>query len=103
MSFLRKFRKRILGLNHVVFCNPDFALVRNANKMVQMAKTWFSVSPRTTWFKKTRWVGTLGRFANLTRWPEPRALVEKNGASPLPYDFCRYAVDSVVKIVISKL
>ena len=42
MSFLGKFTKRLLGLNHVVFCNPDFA----------------EVQTQTTWFKKTRWVGT---------------------------------------------
>ena len=49
------------------------------------------------------WSEGLGRFAKLTRWPEPRALVEKNRTSPLPYDFCRCAVDCVFKTVISKL
>ena len=27
MSFLGKFTKRLLGLNHAVFCNPEFAEV----------------------------------------------------------------------------
>ena len=31
----------------------------------------------------------LGGFAKLTRWPELRALAEKNETSSLPYDFCR--------------
>ena len=47
--------------------------------------------------------GPLGRFAKLTRWLEPRALVEKNQTSPLPYDFCRGAVDCVFKTVISTI
>ena len=33
------------------------------------------------------WSEGRGRFAKLTRWPEPRALVEKNRTSPLPYHF----------------
>ena len=39
------------------------------------------------------WSEALGRFAKLTRWLEPRALVEKNQTSPLPYDFHHCAVD----------
>ena len=42
----------------------------------------------------------MGRFAKLTWWPEPRALEEKNRTSPLPYDFCRGAVDCAFKTVI---
>ena len=34
MSFLGKFTKRLLGLNHVVFCNPNFA-------EVEMETRWF--------------------------------------------------------------
>ena len=34
MSFLGKFTKRVLGLNHVAFCNPDFA-------EVEMGTRWF--------------------------------------------------------------
>ena len=52
------------------------------------------------------WGQGLGRFARLTWRPETRALVEKIKhlyRSPLPYDFCRCAVDCVFKIVISKL
>ena len=30
---------------------------------------------------------SLGRFGKLTQWSEPRALVEKNRTSPLPYSF----------------
>ena len=39
--------------------------------------------------------GPLGHFAQLTQWPEPRALVEKNQTSVTLYDFCRGAVDTV--------
>ena len=49
------------------------------------------------------WGEGLAHFAKLTRWPEPRALVEKNRTSPLPYGFCRCEVDCVFKTVISKL
>ena len=49
------------------------------------------------------WSQGLGCFTKLTRWPESRALVEKNRTSPLSCNFCRCAVDCVFKTVISKL
>ena len=38
MSFLGKFTKRLLGLNHVVFCNPDFAEVETQTRWFECRK-----------------------------------------------------------------
>ena len=38
MSFLGKFTKRLLGLNHVVFCIPDFAEVETKTRWFECRK-----------------------------------------------------------------
>ena len=38
MSFLGKFTKRLVGLNHVVFCTPDFAEVETQARWFECRK-----------------------------------------------------------------
>ena len=63
MSLCNKFGNGLAGLNHVVFCIPDFIWVKRADKIVQMPQTWFSEITQTTWLKKTTWVGTESSLA----------------------------------------
>ena len=58
LSLCKKFGNVLTGLNHVVFCNPDFTWMKIGEKIVQMPKTWFSAFTQTRWFKKTTWVGS---------------------------------------------
>ena len=54
-----KFGNELPGLNHVIFCSPNFNWIRIATKIVQMPKTSFFVFTQTSYFKKTTWVGAL--------------------------------------------
>ena len=58
LSLCKKFGNALPGLNYFVFCNADFAWVRNADKIVQMPKIWFREFPQIIWFKKTKWTET---------------------------------------------
>ena len=64
VSLCNKFGNGLTGLNHVVFCNLNFIWVKSADKIVQMAQTWFRKFTQTTWFKTTTWVRTLPAKSN---------------------------------------
>ena len=68
VSLCNKFGNGLAGLNHVVFCNPDFIWVKSADKTVQMPQTWFSELTQTIWLKKTAWVGTQQLICHLLKY-----------------------------------